>query len=1333
MGRKETAASSGASEGSGHDSERPAPADRTQSNVEAELQCSQLELQVTNAALAVVVRALRRSQQINSELRLLQKQGAVTGASTIDFISAVADELTNIPPGPPAASLLPIIMEQAIKETDAFNRAFYEASMAAPQRADSPDISQFSAQSPQLSVASPHSEYSLSSPAVFTTVSDGQDFLHKEATPLPPMQQFMWDSVLWPILSAKIDAIIAKSFIIEHLLDSAIQTCCARPYPSSSCITLPIWIDAAEQPALSLFILSHVVQPLQTLVAIAGLDFRVTGPLSSMWRRSAAGHAPADSGHVCPFWSTYATWGSLPLSFLVATAAEPAAVSVSILGQRLIQPFPYNLCSLGLIRRHNISSVPTSYHEISVVSLPPHLPIHTPQISCIISPQDKGSIALLQRMLLHGDTNREDESQLAASATAALGDWSLQQSPLQWLAAFQLKKRILQDGATVLDADHTVLSHIGHADVVSSLQKHLIQQLFVWFPNIRQAAESLVLAHKGGVKSVILRQMYQRPFLLLSDPFAFHRSISQLQVEQLPSRSPPPKPPRWATRKDFTGSSGSQCCDQSWFTSGRADMSKEPLLRAYPPCIGETTATSAMHCGSWQQQTTQLLLNSLATCVGREHEQLQVVEWFKSLSASLATRAVSHPPVAFVCGLKGSGKTTLLAASHRRFSNASSENFAPIEAVYLCNEVLEPVTSTDDFLSILSMNIVCALADSGLAAVSVTDASAAATSLVDAAREACSKRAVMVVVDASLSQLSAFMSASPSLHSRLPHLPGFMMVFTTTMQLPSQSSGTRDAAAVKLQGICDQYRAPYLELPMLDSRASLALVNSEISRYYHVAGHSQPADAESLSFSFHQFMRSVPVMCGHPLWIKAACRCACLLPNDWQSQLSGHSGRVSAWLSTATPQGQPGKKTDQVVMVPHPPTTPFKPNLASSLKATADRWKREGFDLFEKVRSNGVETASVLSGSKVLEPQAAALDSASLGAINADSPSSASAPSDRCSAILQDVFDVLIAAATSSLNLDLRSEFITEQTTSSSEVHGPSSQPRAFISGMLQLASACKCPVPIQGLSTACNVASGVLACVGWILHEVVLLSVANCVFVVRHSLLPKSAPIFNLTNLCFSLSVDLGHSVTAWSASVESALIADEDFFRTQPSKTSSRQEQAETPAKASQSSQPVEKLWFKLCANAIDSKLDLEHVLNSVTYSTFTLHSLVNCLAFARLGGLLQQWLMIPACAMLLGSSEMSRLVTRRLWTQSHELGALPAASVLLSETKRARAAGASLPALLSLLASANNYRLLHMYTHLYRPFVTPHSIPGMMKPPMCLILRRQCPHNFLATLAR
>jgi hypothetical protein len=235
---RESAVSPGTSEGTGYDSERHAPTIRDIRAIEAALQCSQLELQVANSALAVVVRALQRSQKINSELRALQPRVLAAGSNTIDIISSVADELTSIPPGPPAASLLPVIMEQAIRETDAFNRAFYDASMSAPVRPHSPDVSQFSVES------SPHSEYSLSSPAVFASAADGRDSV-REAITLAPMQQHMWDSVLWPVVSAKIDAIIAKSFIMENLLDSTVQMCTSRPFRSCSFIRccLPLQVS----------------------------------------------------------------------------------------------------------------------------------------------------------------------------------------------------------------------------------------------------------------------------------------------------------------------------------------------------------------------------------------------------------------------------------------------------------------------------------------------------------------------------------------------------------------------------------------------------------------------------------------------------------------------------------------------------------------------------------------------------------------------------------------------------------------------------------------------------------------------------------------------------------------------------------------------------------------------------------------------------------------------------------------------------------------------------------------------------------------------------------
>ena len=1309
-GGGDSAVSSSTSEATGFDSERPAVASGGPSGNDAALECARLELQVSNAALAVVVRALRRSQQINSELRVLQSQKSVpvSGNSTSDLVAAVADELTNMPPGPAAASLLPVIMEQAIKETDAFNRAFYDASMSAPLRPDSPDISQFSMQSSQHSAESPRSENSLSSPVAFATALGDRDAAPSEAAPLPPMQQYMWDSVLWPIVSSKIDSIMVASFILEDLLHCAVQTCTARPYPSSSCVTVPIWIDAVEHPALSSFIIAHVIQPLQTLVAVAGLDIRVVGPLGSAWGRTAAGCASADDDSCDAFWSSCLRWGRLPVSYLVAAAAEPASVCISVIGQRLIQPLPFNACSLGLIRRHNITSAPTSYHEACILNVPPHMPIDVPRISCVISPQDNADIGLLQRQLLGADFLRvdpkyTDQAQLAAAAAVASSDWSLQQSPLQWLAAFQLKRRILQadvsgKGQNVIrDADHTVMTLIGQGNVVASLQRQLMQQLFVWFPILRQAAESLAATCKGGIKSSILRQMYQQPFLLLSDPFAFHRSISQLQVEYVPSRTPAPRQTHWASRKEFTGSSAAQCCDQSWFKSGRVDIAKGPLLRPHPPSLVGAGTSSVVQGSSWQLQTTQLLLHSLALCFGRDRQQQHVIEWFRSLSTSLTTRSVSHPTAAVVCGLKGCGKTTLVAVSHRLFSNASLGNSMPVEAVFLCDEVMEPISTSDDFWSLLALSIVCALVDSGLAAATVSDASAATASLAEVAKEACSKRAVAVVVDISPPRLSALMSAQPVSGFRLPQLPGFMIIFTTAAQLQPQTPGYRDPESAKLQSLCERSKVPFLELPMLDARATLALVNSEISRYYQVAGHAQPADADSLSSSCHQFIQSVPVMGGHPLWVKAVCRCACVQPDEWHVRLSEHATRISALLATSALQTQSNTRSAQAAMVPHPPPSSFKPNLASSLAATAARWKRDGFDLFEKSSSSGGGSTRTASGSK-FQPQAAAQDADASGSMPtaADMPESAADGSDSCVTILQDLFDIFIGLAASSLNLDLISDYIGEQTASGTAANRASAKPSGFISKMLHLARSCKCPVPLHGLCTACSAASGAVACVSWLMHEVVLLNAAGCVFVLRHALLPKLPPSFNNLTACLSLSVELGHSVAAWSSSVESALVADADFFRTQPSKASQLpEEQAPSPTKnAGNASEPIERSWFKLCSSTIDSKQDNESVLNSVGHSTFAMHSLLHCLAFARLGGLLQQWLMTPACAMLLGSSEMSRFATKRLWTQSHELGALSPAAVLMSETKRTRAAPASLPGLLSLLASANIYRLLQMY---------------------------------------
>lgn len=1280
--------------GAGRDSERSALANRAQSDAEAALQCSLLELQVTNSALAVVVRALRRSQQINAQLRSGRTPATAGDNDTIDIVASVADELTNVPPGLPAASLLPVILEQAIKETDAFNRAFYDASMSAPPRPDSPDMSQFSAQSSQHSVASPHSEYSTSSPAALASAFDGRDAAPKDAVQLPPMQLYMWDSVLWPIVSAKVDAIISKSSIIEQLLDSTVETCSARPYPASSCISLPIWIDPDEHPALSSFVISHVLHPLQTLAAMAGLEIRVTGALSSAWSRAAAGCPPSASESRCPFWSSYASWGALPISFHVAAAAHPATICVSILGQRLIQPFPFTPTSLGLIRRHSIASVPTSYNEVCVLTLPPQLTIEIPRISFVVSPHDDGSMGSLQRLLLHGDAARADAQQTAAVAPS---DWSLQQSPLQWLSAFQFKKRILQVNPSGKSnskdsGGHTVIPLIGYSNVVSSLQKQLIQQLFVWFPNMRQAAESVTARSGAGIKSAILRRMYQQPFLLLSDPFAFHRSISQLQVEHLPSCAPVPAPTHWVTCKDFTGSSGGLSCDQAWYKSGRAELAKAPQLRAHPPCLGAAAATSMSPCGSWQLHTTQLLLRSLASCFGRERQLLETVEWFKSLSISLATREVSHSSVAVVCGLKGCGKTTLLAASHRLFSNASSENFAPVEAIFLCEEVFEPIPAVSNFWSIMALNIVCALADSGLAAVTITDAAAAAAGLADVAREACCKRAVAVVVDVPLSMLCEIMSTSPPPGFLLPRIPGFMIIFTTTSLLPVQSTLPLDHESLKLQTLCAQSKAPFLELPVLDARGSLALVNSELSRYYHVAGQTQSADFDSFSSSFHQFVQSVPLMGGHPLWIKAACRCACLLPDEWRSRLSEHTTRIST-LSTSAPQQQSDPTCERPARVPHPPAMPFKPNLASSLKATAERWKRDGFDLFGKSSSGGAKSSGTVSGSATDGAQAASHVTVEARSADVDACSDACVAGDRCVLIIQEIFDILIAVASSSLNLDLRSEFVGKHVASGADVYGTSTQPRAFVTNMLQLASMCKCPVPLHAICIAMNTSSGAVACTSWIFHEVLLLNAAGCMFVLRRALLPKLPPNMSVLNSCLSLSVSLGHSVAGWSAAVEKALLADEEFVRTQPSKGPQRGDQAATPPKTAGGAQPIEKRWFNHCANALESNQDSDHMLNSICLSTFALHSLLNSLVCARLGGLLQQWLMSPACAMLLASSEMSRLASRNLWNQSHELGAQPAAAVLLSDTKRLRAAGTSLPALLSLLTSANTYRLLQM----------------------------------------
>ena len=210
------------------------------------------------------------------------------------------------------------------------------------------------------------------------------------------------------------------------------------------------------------------------------------------------------------------------------------------------------------------------------------------------------------------------------------------------------------------------------------------------------------------------------------------------------------------------------------------------------------------------------------------------------------------------------------------------------------------------------------------------------------------------------------------------------------------------------------------------------------------------------------------------MWIKTACRCACVQPDQWHARLSEHAGRISALLVTAAPQSQASSRAAHTAMLPHPPATAFKPNLASSLAATAARWKRDGFDLFEKSSSSGSGggSARTASGGK-LQPQTAAQDVSAGASSAAVVPEGAAAGSDSCATILQDLFDVFIEFAASSLNLDLTSDFVGEQTASGTAIHRESTKPSACISKMLHVASACKCPVPLQALCTACDSSSG--------------------------------------------------------------------------------------------------------------------------------------------------------------------------------------------------------------------------------------------------------------------
>jgi hypothetical protein len=616
-----------------------------------------------------------------------------------------------------------------------------------------------------------------------------------------------------------------------------------------------------------------------------------------------------------------------------------------------------------------------------------------------------------------------------------------------------------------------------------------------------------------------------------------------------------------------------------------------------------------------------------------------------------------------------------------------------VEAVFLCDEVYGFLTATDNVWSLLSVSIARALVDSGLAAASVSDSSISAASFIDIAREACTKRAVAVIVDIALSPLCALLSASTQSELCIPQLPGFMIIFTATTQLPAHSLPRLDPETLALQGLCLQAKAPYLELPMLHSRGVLALVNMEISRYYQIAGHTQAADAETLCSVLHQFTQSVPVMGGHPLWIKAVCRCACLQPDEWRSRLSEHSSRAAALLTSSSPLSQSIVETDQAAtLTPHPPATAFKPNLSSSLKATAERWKRDGFDLYAKGSSSSGSGSHAVSGSCNRQLQSVAVAVArDVGATG-----SSSGTGDCCSAILEDLLDVFITLTSSSLHLDFKSSSLGNPAAASSSPSSTSAasvRSHASILKMLHLASLCKCPVPLHGLSTACNSTPGFVSCISWLLHEIVLLNAACCVFVLRSALLPKLASASSSLDSCLSLSVSLGHSIAAWSASVESAFVNDDSVFRMQPPKDLPHEVQASEPQPAA-AAQHIDRLWFKLCSSSAESALDSENAVKSVSHSTFALNSFLNCLVCARLGGLLQQWLMTPACVMVLSSSEASRHVTRRLWSESHEMGALPPAAALMSQTKRVRAAAVSLPGLLSLLACANSYRLLQMF---------------------------------------
>jgi hypothetical protein len=97
-----------------------------------------------------------------------------------------------------------------------------------------------------------------------------------------------------------------------------------------------------------------------------------------------------------------------------------------------------------------------------------------------------------------------------------------------------------------------------------------------------------------------------------------------------------------------------------------------------------------------------------------------------------------------------------------------------------------------------------------------------------------------------------------------------------------------------------------------------------------------------------------------------------LLPDDWQGRLSKLAVKISALFATSAPQDPSSARSDEGAFVLRPLL--FKPNLASSLKATAEQWKRDGFDLFEKGSSSGGSSSRTLSGSQSIEHQVVSQD-----------------------------------------------------------------------------------------------------------------------------------------------------------------------------------------------------------------------------------------------------------------------------------------------------------------------------------------------------------------------